>query len=251
MRVLSLGWGVQSTTLAVMAALGDIEPLIAVHADTRHERSGTYEYAKRMTPWLTARGLQVETVMADATPLADKWGGVSVPAFGDEGGQIKRQCTYDWKIAPIRRWIRTHRTDKTQVAMIMGISLDEIERMRDSNVQYIRNVYPLVDMRMRRDDCVTYLEQHDVPVPPRSACVFCPFQSTREWRSVQAVSHDWQKAVDADADIRVRRLKGGIGEGKLYVHRSRRPLVDVDLRSEQERGQLDMFSEECSGVCFV
>ena len=53
MKILSLGWGVQSFTLAAMAALGEIEPVdFAIHADTRHEFSGTYEFAKTWTPWL-------------------------------------------------------------------------------------------------------------------------------------------------------------------------------------------------------
>jgi len=43
MKILSLGWGVQSMTIAVMAALGDIEPVdYAIHSDTTHERTDTY-----------------------------------------------------------------------------------------------------------------------------------------------------------------------------------------------------------------
>ena len=49
LRVLSLGWGVQSWTLAAMAALGEIEPIdFAIHSDTRHEASGTYAHAEKL-----------------------------------------------------------------------------------------------------------------------------------------------------------------------------------------------------------
>ena len=38
LKILSLGWGVQSWTLAAMAALGEIpKPDFAVHSDTTHE----------------------------------------------------------------------------------------------------------------------------------------------------------------------------------------------------------------------
>ena len=63
LKVLSLGWGVQSFTLAAMAALGEIEqPDVAIHADTSFEASGTYDFAAQWTPWLAARGVKVVTV---------------------------------------------------------------------------------------------------------------------------------------------------------------------------------------------
>ena len=50
-------------TLAAMSALGDLPPVdVAIHADTTHERSATYAYAQRWTPWLEARGVRVVTV---------------------------------------------------------------------------------------------------------------------------------------------------------------------------------------------
>jgi hypothetical protein len=72
MRTLSLGWGVQSFTLAAMAALGDIPPIdAAIHADTTHERTLTYQFAAKWTPWLEARGVRVVTVVsAQALPQA-------------------------------------------------------------------------------------------------------------------------------------------------------------------------------------
>ena len=53
LKILSLGWGVQSWTLAAMAALGEIPmPDYALHADTTHEMAGTYAHAEKWTPWL-------------------------------------------------------------------------------------------------------------------------------------------------------------------------------------------------------
>ena len=60
MRVISLGWGVQSFALAAMSALGELPPVdAAIHADTTHERRETYEFAATWTPWLEARGVHV------------------------------------------------------------------------------------------------------------------------------------------------------------------------------------------------
>lgn len=63
MKIISLGWGIQSFTLAAMSALGEIEKVdLAINADTTHERQATYEFAKRWTPWLQEHGLNVVTV---------------------------------------------------------------------------------------------------------------------------------------------------------------------------------------------
>lgn len=247
MRVISLGWGVQSFTLAVMSALGEMPPVeAAIHADTGHEREATYRFAALWSDWLTTHGVPVVTVRAEATPASDRWGGVAVPAYTTqlttgEVAQVNRQCTHDWKIAPIRRWLQAHRGFR-RVHMLLGISVDEIGRMRDSNVRYIEHRYPLVDRRMTRGACVAWLERHGRPVPERSACVMCPFQSGRDWQSLS--EEDRQHAIVVDEHIRMARPPM-----PLFVHRSLRPVADLDLRSESERGQLDLWGSECSGMC--
>ena len=77
MKALSLGWGVQSFTLAAMVALGDLEPVdVAIHADTTHESKLTYEFAARWTPWLEEHGVRVVTVASTAARITtDRAGG--------------------------------------------------------------------------------------------------------------------------------------------------------------------------------
>ena len=68
MIALSLGWGTQSFALAAMVALGELPPVdVAIHADTTHERTATYAFAEKWTPWLEARGVRVVTVRAKTT----------------------------------------------------------------------------------------------------------------------------------------------------------------------------------------
>lgn len=45
---ISLGWGVQSWTLAAMSALNELPRVdAAIHADTTHERGATYLFAEQ------------------------------------------------------------------------------------------------------------------------------------------------------------------------------------------------------------
>jgi hypothetical protein len=247
MRILSLGWGVQSWTLAAMVALGELEPVDAViHADTTHEATGTYDFARRWTPWLEERGVRVVTVSANSTQRI--WAGEMIPAFtnNETPGQALRTCTQRWKIAPIRRWLQANRNG-APVEVLLGISMDEALRMKPADVKYITHRWPLIERRMSRNDCARWLEAHDLEVPPKSSCVFCPYHNTAAWRELkQSGNGDWHKAVEVDQAIRKARPPYD-----LFVHPARIPLEEVDLRSPQEMGQMSLWDEECSGLCGV
>ncbi len=128
-----------------------------------------------------------------------------------------------------------------------GISYDEWRRVRRSRVAYIINRYPLVDRRMTRQDCVAWLKAHGYRVPPKSACLGCPYHSDPTWRELKRRSAaEWQETVAFDRTIRLG-LPGVWGEA--FLHRSLIPLDLVDFRTGEERGQMQLFSwdDECSG----
>ena len=264
LKILSLGWGVQSWTLAAMAALDEIPmPDYAVHADTTHEMAGTYAHAEKWTPWLEEHGVQVRTVQAKevgVTAGQGKWKyQVTIPAFSSnlitgEGGQMQRQCTGDWKIKPLHRFARSiaGKISSECVEMWMGISLDEWQRMKTSPKQYIKHVYPLVDRRLNRAYCVAWLEQHGLDIPPKSACTFCPYHTKDTWKRMkQAGGVDWEEAVTVDRDIRSMGKGDGLKFG-LFVHNARLPLAEA-VRIPEDYGATQMEMEiPCdSGHCFV
>lgn len=253
MKIISLGWGVQSFTLAAMSALGELEPVdFAIHADTGHESQLTYEFAARWTPWFEEHNLSIKTVKNPIANMGELFykGQTHIPAFtksvSDGDGQLNRSCTQRWKIAPMRRAIRLVAPKGASIEQWIGISLDEFQRMKDSDVKYITHRWPLIEKRMTRADCVEWLEANGLEVPPKSACTFCPFHDTAEWRRIQGNAVDWAEAVKIDHDIRL--VRPGY---ETYIHPSRRPLEKVDLRTEQERGQLSLWDAECSGICGV
>lgn len=251
MRIISLGWGVQSFTLAAMAALEELDSVsAAIHADTTYEASATYEFAQRWSLWLENHNVRVITVkpLAAPNPINIR-GGVEIPAHTATptgGGMIRRQCTHEWKRRPIRHWLQSNRNG-AQVEQWLGISLDEVQRMRDSNVRYIKHRYPLIERRMTRHDCIQWLQSNSLEVPPKSACTFCPFHDMAAWREMKIKNGaDWQEAVRVDEAIRTARPPYD-----LFLHPAKIPLVDVDLSNQQDRGQLSLWDNECSGVCGV
>lgn len=297
LTVISLGWGVQSWTLAAMSALEELPPVdFAIHSDTTWERQSTYEFAAQWTPWLAERGVNVVTVNDQdvAGAVVDQWGGTFIPAYTltpasihdghtwevneetDEtewvfdpdlvgttvtgkNGQLRRQCTNRWKITPMRRQIAAELDrrglSKTPgiVQQWLGITLDEWRRAKDSDVQYIKHVFPLLDRKMTRGDCIAWLAKNGLPAPDKSACTFCPYHNRLAWEQMKREGGaDWQQAVEVDAAIRDKRPPF-----PLFVHPTRVPLEDA-VRIPEDYGaeQLEMFSgdddDECdSGYCFM
>lgn len=257
LRVLSLGAGVQSTTLLLMAVRGEIDPFdVAVFADTGWEPGDVYAHLEQLRAeaagmcevvTVTAGDIRADLV-ANARGDGDRFASLPLYVTNQDGtgGMLRRQCTTHYKVEPIRRYLQSVRAGR-RVRLVMGISLDEAIRMRDSNVRYITNEYPLVDRRMTRQDCIVWLAQHGYPTPPKSACIGCPFHDQRGWREIKADPESWSSAVEVDAAIRtLPRINGDV-----FLHRSRRPLAEVDLSTAEDRGQLPMFAMECEGLCGV
>lgn len=267
LRVLSLGAGVQSTTLALMAAHGHFGPLdCAIFADTGWEPAAVYEHLR----WLMSPNVlpfPVHVVSAGnlrdnllAAGQGKRW--ASIPAFtrtvdrrGNVSiGMIRRQCTTSAKIEPIRRKVRelTGLTRKRSpkhavVSQWLGISMDEVVRMKPSHEAWQVNRFPLIEKRMTRQDCLNWIRSHGYPDPPKSACIGCPYHSNAMWRNMRDRDRPaWNDAVEVDRAIRTG-LRGIRGE--VFLHRSGLPLDEVDLSTATDQGQLDLWPNECEGMC--
>jgi len=261
-----MGWGVQTFTLAAMMALNKHPRAdYLVFADTTYEKQQTYAFIAKWEPWLRECGLNTVTVQAVRPDvIQEDWGdSVQIPAYTVDSqtgkrGQIKRQCTSNWKIRPIRKFIRAEMERKHiagragVVESWQGISYDEWQRMRDSDVQYITNVYPLVERKITRTHCIEWLLAHNLEVPPKSACLFCPYSSLEKWRNLKRnEGTDWDRAVQVDEIIRSKRPKW-----LLYLHPTRLPLekavkLPEDFGEKQLKLAIDLERPCDSGMCFV
>ena len=119
-HVISLGAGVQSTVVYLMAALGEIEPMpeMAIFADTQWEPKHVYAHLN----WLeslalpipitrvTAGNLYQNTWEASRVKTGRKYPFTDIPAFAmmpdGKRGMGPRQCTQKYKIEPIHQRCR-------------------------------------------------------------------------------------------------------------------------------------------------
>lgn len=257
LRVLSLGAGVQSSALALMMTHGEVEPAdVVVFADTGDEPQAVYHWLKWLVkemamPFVT---VQTGTGYADALRKACATGcRVSTPPlFTESGGRINRQCTWDYKVIPIRRYVRPLLKRGQKCTMIRGISWDEQQRVKPSDVQYIEHEHPLctLEAQISRQDCKRWMASKGYPLPPRSACRMCPCRCNAGWAYMRDLAPgDFEQACKWDEMLRTGLPKI---KDKCYIHRSLVPLRYVDFSTDVDRGQglLPGFSE-CEGMCGI
>ncbi|BAS31185.1 hypothetical protein [Dehalococcoides mccartyi] len=255
--VLSLGAGVQSTTILLMSIKGQLpKPDIAIFADTGAESQATYAHLAWLTKLAGENSIPIARIQAgdlkndilNANELKSSF--IVIPAHCINKTGIKsilrRQCTREYKIAPIRHEIRrwlcvtpNERIPSEAVDLWIGISTDEANRMLSyrQNNKWLIPVFPLVNMMpMSRQACLEWLAYYYPNINvPRSACVCCPYQCNNEWQSIKNTS-DWDVATSIDNALRNRN--GGYITDSMYLHSSCRPLTEVDFRTPEDFGQL-------------
>ena len=245
-RFLSLGAGVQSSTLALMIAHNEVDMVdAAIFADTGAEPDAVYKWLD----WLE-RKLPFPVYRVSAGNLTDdvlnrKDGYNPIPAFRN-GALGRRQCTFQYKLRPLHAKMRElaglekgQKSKAPVVTSVLGISHDEVFRMKPSQFVWLQHEWPLIDKRMTRGHCLEWMQRHAYPMPPRSACVFCPFKSDKEWQHTKdSDAGGWLLAVKVDQVI------ADHGE---RLHRTEQPLELIQF----DDGQADLFNVECEGMCGV
>ncbi len=267
-HVIGLGAGVQSSTMALMFAEGQLTPMpdYAIFADVGAEPKYVYEWLdwlEQQLPFPVLRVMWEEglTKNIEESIAGQRFAGAPfyTESDGKREGRLRRYCTREFKIQPITRKLRElvglekgQRAPRgeTLVTQYFGISMDEIQRMKDSRSPWIQHRWPLIDdVPMRRLDCLQWMRDRGYPEPARSACTYCPYHSDKEWHDLKT-NHpeDFEAAVNMD-----RLIRGGVRgtTQKLYLHRSMKPLDEVQFDTADAKGQVDMFNEECEGMCGI
>jgi hypothetical protein len=258
-RILSLGAGVQSTTLLMMMIEGEIQKAdYAVFSDTGWEPKAVYEHLESLKPLMKKAGIEffiVSQGKIQEDGLADlPW--FTINPDGSKG-MARRQCTQKYKLKPLQQKQREiaglkprERSKHHLVTTIIGISWDEVQRIKDPFYPWIVNEYPLVDRRITRQMCLDWMENHGYPRPPRSSCLGCPFHSDDEWRHIKTNFPDeFEQVAVIEENARARHQELLGLNGTPYLHRKRVEIRNVDLRTDEEIGVMSLFGEECEGMC--
>lgn len=305
LRILSLGGGTQSCALALMSAAGELPKLDhIVFADTQGELPETYEYLEYLRSVVEPAGIPLHVVTAgnllnDLLVTEPTASNPTPPMHvlnpdGSKGRIGQYRCSYDYKRRVVTRKVKQlcggrGAWKRSTVEQWIGFSLDEVGRMRQTDEcrcghkarlhrvgcercacetfdPWQVNAWPLIDLRMRRDDTIRWFAANGHPTPPRSACHFCPNSGNGRWQDLKANHPDlFEQACVLDETIRNGggfNARGNVPfAGQMFLHGSLVPLRDADLRTAAQvaadAGQHPLWSEDelamdCkAGVCFT
>lgn len=238
LRAFSFGGGWQSTAALVLAARGELDFRVFAFANVGDdsEDPATLAYVREhAAPFAAAHGLELHTlnrVRRDGTTETlfgrlTKEGSRSlpIPVRMSNGAPGTRSCTADFKIKVIGRWLKAQGASADHPATVgVGISLDEVHRANARRAEpYERITYPLLDLHIRRSDCPGIIRSAGLPVPPKSACWFCPFHQTARWTDMRRDRPDlFDRACDLEDLLNARR--DALGKDHVYLTRFGIPL---------------------------
>lgn len=240
LRVLSFGGGVNTIALMVLLIREGAPLDEVIFADTGGETPETYRAVESAEAFFAERGIPFRTV-------GTRMKGGDLYATAQRRRVIPsvkwRWCTRDFKVRPIYAY---YRSLGVPVEQYVGIAYDEIHRMKDSKVSFVTNLYPLVDRKITRAACVQIIEEAGLPVPEKSGCYFCPFNSMNRWR--------W--LLDAHPDLFERAVR--LEEGSKHfprqrltdqVYRNREAITLSGLRDRLRAGERVVVLNEAEASC--
>lgn len=247
--VVSYGGGVNSLAMLIGMHERLMAPDAIVFSDTRGEKPETYDHIERhLRPWLTSIGFPELTVVCRADSDRTKTGDASLEAECLRLGTLPSRaygfgtCADKWKIDPFKWWAQEHHVDHI-VARAIGYDADEHYRVSDNPDPKWPKWYPLLEWNWDRDACAAAARRVGLPVPPKSACFFCP--SSKKHELVQLRKRHPELAERA-ALLEDNGMKGAQSVKGLGRNFSWRGFFDADER--QQELFPEAIVEEC-GAC--
>lgn len=269
-KVFSYGAGIQSTAALVLAAQErlDYQTFLFCNVGSDSENPKTIQYFHEVAmPFAQNHGIElielqkrlrdgsVDTVYQRLTRPGSRSIGIPVRMNGN-GAPGRRSCTFDFKVAVVDKWLREHDAKTTGAIVGIGISLDEIQRVKPNvdpdTLAWKENAFPLImdlPRALTRQDCINIIVAAGLPLPPKSACVFCPFHTMKTWQEMRIHEPEqfWY-CVNLERIINERRKV--LGMDPVWFCSKLKPLDEAT--TELEQGSLFEPEDNCdSGYCFL
>lgn len=191
--VVSFGGGVNSTAMLIGMILRGERPNAILFADTGGEKPATYDFVVMFRDWLAKHDLKL-TVIAYSAKMQSPLGidfacGSAHASLEDEchnNGTLPNKafgfggCSQKWKRYPMDKFVQQfqpaidawERGEKVQ--RCIGIHAGETRRGKIPDDAKFTYRFPLKEWGWSQEHCEAAIREAGLPVPPKSACFFCP-----------------------------------------------------------------------------
>lgn len=240
--VVAFGGGVNSVAMLVGFVTSRQHIDLITFSDTKGEKPETYDVVKRMSSWGVCRGLPPITVVRTVSPvqgyeglegMCNRLETLPSKAFG------YKSCSQRFKIEPQQKYLNHWQPSQTawqshrKVMQLIGYDAGEPHRAKVYTNDKYEYWYPLIDWGWGRDECVTAIRGAGLPIPPKSACFFCPSMRKAEVIQIARTHPDlYRRAIEMEdralASGKCETVKG------LGRHWSWRELVAADQSAREK-----------------
>jgi hypothetical protein len=202
-KYLSYGGGVNSTALLVMGGYDE-----AIYVDHGCDWPETREYVR-----MIARKYPV-TILEPGSLYDYAWGYKMVPS------PMIRWCTKIFKVTVVNEYV------KKPCWMWIGFSLEEAKRANMTCEHGIEYRWPLIEQEIDREGCKEIIRKANLPVPIKSGCYFCPYQTIKQWKELR---HKHPDLFCKAEQLEKRNMDYRESKGKtpLYLYSNKKPLRTV------------------------
>ena len=182
-----MGVGVNSVAGILHYGIGSFEEII--FSDTGSEKPETYQYLDFL---IKEKGWKI-------TVINDHYDKSLYDYYYEKKtypSRVFRSCTDKFKIRPIKRYLRTKYGKKETFEMNIFIAAEEYHRMKTGDVKYQKLEYPLVYDKIDREECLSIIKDAGYPLPIKSGCWMCPFNTRADWSTLKVNHPDlFQKSL--------------------------------------------------------
>jgi hypothetical protein len=173
-KILSFGAGVNSTAILVLHATEQYKIDACIFADTKCEHPETYNYLENtIIPF--CEKIQLPFHYVSKGDLREYYAKNNTIPF-----RVSRSCTDQFKIRPIKKFLKTRYNDYITVLGIDNGEKHRAERYINQS-QNAKFEFPLIDLEINRGECKRIIKEFGWKVPIKSGCYFCPFTKKQGW----------------------------------------------------------------------
>jgi hypothetical protein len=227
--VVSFGGGRNSTALLLGMYERAQRPDLILFADTRGEKTPTYEHVGRMNRWCSEHEFpQIEMVREERWSLEEECLREKTMPSIVLG---RRSCSDKFKIRPQTRYLVEWQPAidawkrKEKVTKLVGFDVDEAHRIKDYDDRRFEVRYPLVDWGWGLDECKDAIKRHGIPEPPKSSCFYCP---EMQWQEIVQLRADEPELLQRALAMEANNVAMHSAKGLMRQMSWAQALVHID-----------------------